>query len=139
VYREWPAPSHAATARGHETLETAREREAQLAFSKEYQQRAGIEGTISAGARVLHLRRSRYVGLTKTHLQQVLTAAAMDLIRLDAWLSGTPLARTRQIAFTRLMTLPMGAWGIRQQYLRRRKPTVRPMRSKSSPRQPRRP
>jgi hypothetical protein len=35
----------------HETLEAAHEREAQPAFAREYQQRAGIEGTISAGVR----------------------------------------------------------------------------------------
>jgi transposase len=93
----------------HETLEAAREREAQPAFAREYRQRAGIEGTISAGVRALHLRRSRYIGLAKTHLQHVLTAAAMNLIRLGAWLGGTPLARTRQLAFTKLMALPIGA------------------------------
>jgi DDE family transposase len=74
----------------HETLEEARTREAQPAFSKEYQQRAGIKGTISAGIRTLYLRRSRYIGLAKTHLQHVLTAAAMNLVRLDAWFAGTP-------------------------------------------------
>ncbi|ANY82243.1 hypothetical protein BB934_28325 (plasmid) [Microvirga ossetica] len=76
----------------HETLEAARQREAQLAFSKEDRQRAGIEGTISAGVRVLHLRRSRYIGLAKTHLRHVLTAAALNLIGLDAWFAGMPLA-----------------------------------------------
>jgi IS5 family transposase len=88
----------------HETLEAARVHEAQPSFAREYQRRAGIEGTISAGVRVLHLRRSRYIGLAKTHLQHVLTAAAMNLIRLGAWLAGTPLARTRQSAFTMLMS-----------------------------------
>lgn len=87
----------------HETLEAARVREAQPTFAREYQQRAGIEGTISAGVRVLHLRRSRYIGLAKTHLQHVLTAAAMNLIRIGAWLGGTPLAQTHQSAFTKLM------------------------------------
>ncbi|PVE20700.1 hypothetical protein DC522_30760 [Microvirga sp. KLBC 81] len=41
--------------------------------------------------------------LAKTHLQHVLTAAAMNLMRLGAWFAGTPLARTRQSAFTKLM------------------------------------
>ncbi|MDG2570898.1 transposase, partial [Vibrio parahaemolyticus] len=93
----------------HETLEAARQREEQLAFSKEYRQRAGIEGTISAGVRVLHLRRSRYIGLAKTHLQHVLTAASMNLIRLGAALAGTLLARTRQSAFTKHMMAPTPA------------------------------
>jgi hypothetical protein len=86
-------------------LDAARKREEQLAVSQEYQQRAGIEGTISAGVRALHLRRSRYIGLANTHLQHVLTAA-MNLIRIGAWIGGTPLARTRQSAFTKLMMLP---------------------------------
>jgi hypothetical protein len=33
----------------------------------------------------------------------VLTAAAMNLIRISAWLSGTSLAQTRQSAFAKLM------------------------------------
>jgi transposase len=93
----------------HETLEAARTREAQPTFARDYRQRAGIEGTISAGVRSLHLRRARYIGLAKTHLQHVLTAAAMNLIRLGAWLGGTPLARTRQSAFTKLMMAPIPA------------------------------
>jgi hypothetical protein len=47
--------------------------------------------------------------LSETHLQQVLTAAAMNLIRLGAWFAGTPLARTRQSAFTKLMMAPTSA------------------------------
>ena len=39
--------------------------------------RAGIEGTLSQGVRALGMRRSRYVGLAKTGLQQACTAAAM--------------------------------------------------------------
>jgi hypothetical protein len=93
----------------HETLEAAREREAQPTFSKDYRQRAEIEGTISAGVRTLHPRRSRYIGLAKTHLQHVLTPAAMNLIQISAWFAGTPLAQTRQSAFTKLMMAPTPA------------------------------
>ena len=81
-------------------------RETGKAFAMEYRRRAGIEGTLSAGMRSMHLRRSRYVGLAKTHLQHVLTAAATNLVRLGAWLAGKPLARTRQSAFLRLMAQP---------------------------------
>jgi transposase len=35
------------------------------------------------------------MGLAKTHLQHLATAAAMNLVRLDAWLEGIPHARTR--------------------------------------------
>jgi len=34
------------------------------------------------------LRRSRYVGLAKTHLQHVATAAALNVVRLNAWMQG---------------------------------------------------
>jgi len=54
----------------------------------------------------MHLRRSRYIGLAKTHLQHVLTAAAINLSRINDWLSGTPRARTRQSTFIRLMAQP---------------------------------
>jgi len=65
--------------------------------------RAGIEGTISQGVRAFHLRRSRYVGLAKTHLQHLLIAAAIDLARVHAWLVGDPRAQTRRSSFSALM------------------------------------
>lgn len=61
-----------------------------------YACRAGIEGTLSQGVRSFGLRRCRYLGQAKTHLQHVCTAAAMNLVRVDAWLRGQPRARTRQ-------------------------------------------
>lgn len=90
-------------------LEAARSREETPGYWQAYNRRAGIEGTISDTVRTMHLRRARYIGLAKTHLQHVLTAAALNLVRLSAWLAGEPLARTRQSAFTRLMTIPVAA------------------------------
>ena len=90
----------------HEALEAARAREGEAAFAQEYRRRAGVEGTLSAGVRAQALRRARYIGLAKTQLQHVVTAAAMNLVRLGAWLAGTPLARTRHSAFARLMLQP---------------------------------
>jgi len=46
------------------------------------------------------------IGLPKTHLQHVITAAAMNLSHVGAWLAGEPLARTRQSAFVRIMAQP---------------------------------
>ena len=60
----------------HAALEAARAHETQEVFAAEYRQRAGIEGTLSQGVRVMALRRARYIGLAKVHLQHVLTAAA---------------------------------------------------------------
>jgi IS5 family transposase len=82
VYPKRAATAHAATTRGTRDAGGGSPARGAACLLKEYRQRAGIEGTISAGVRVLHLRRSRYIGLAKTHLQHVLTAAAMNLIRL---------------------------------------------------------
>jgi transposase len=87
-----------------EALRAARERELTPAFALAYAQRAGVESAHAQGLRLCGLRRSRYVGLAKTHLQHILTAVALNLVRLSAWLSGTPLAPTRQSTFARLMT-----------------------------------
>jgi transposase len=49
------------------------------------------------------MRRSRYTGLTKTHLQNIFIATAINLYRLVDWLNEVPLAKTRQAAFVRLI------------------------------------
>lgn len=48
------------------------------------------------------LRRSRYIGQEKTHLQHVATAAALNLAQSLAWFAGLPRAQTRRSAFARL-------------------------------------
>ena len=64
----------------------AHERQKTDTFKQTYKKRAGIEGTISQGTRAFNLRRSRYLGLAKTHLQHLATAAAMNLARTIHWL-----------------------------------------------------
>jgi transposase len=59
--------------------------------------------TISQGVRRCGLRRSRYVGVARTHLGHVLTAAALDFVRVADWLPGTPRAQTRPSPFALLM------------------------------------
>ncbi|MEU6973352.1 transposase [Kitasatospora aureofaciens] len=49
-----------------------------------YQARAGIEGTVSQAVRGPVLRGSRYQGLAKTHLQNVLIGMAINIRRLGA-------------------------------------------------------
>ncbi len=93
----------------HAALEAAQAREAERPFADEYRRRAGIEGTLSQGTRTMHLRRSRYVGLAKTLLQHVVTAAAINIGRISNLLAGTPRERTRKSAFTRLMATPATA------------------------------
>jgi transposase len=71
-------------------------------FKEKYRKRAGVEGSVSQGVRAFGLRRTRYIGLAKTHLQEVAAAAAMNLTRAVAWLYGTPRAQTRTSAFAAL-------------------------------------
>jgi transposase len=89
----------------HEALQAARERQTTEEFKKKYAARAGVEGTISQSARRCDLRRSRYIGLAKTHLHHLVTAAAINLIRVSDWLAGIPIAQTRQSPFVALATV----------------------------------
>jgi transposase len=52
--------------------------------------------------RAFGLRCSRYLGLAKTRLQHVATAAAVNLERLAAWLQAIPRATTRTSRFAAL-------------------------------------
>lgn len=91
----------------HEALQAARQPETTAAYAAQYNQykrRAGVEGTISQGVRAFGLRRARYVGLAKTHLQHLLRATAINFVRVSSWLQGKPLAQTRPSSFVRLMT-----------------------------------
>lgn len=84
------------TQAAHEALQAARRQQATPEFEASYAARAGIEGTLSQGVRVGDLRRSRYIGLAKTRLQHLITAAALNLKRVGAWLAEIPRAQTRQ-------------------------------------------
>jgi transposase len=83
-------------------LQTARERQQTDLFKALYRGRAGVEGTIAQGTRTSDLRRSRYIGLVKTRLVNLLIAAALNFMRLAAWLADTPHAKTRRSAFAKL-------------------------------------
>ncbi|MGW7285210.1 transposase [Streptomyces sp. NPDC054847] len=67
-----------------------------------YGTRAGIEGTIHQAVAITGIRRARYLGLQKTHLEHVFSAVALNLVRLDAWWNGHPLDRTRVSHLARL-------------------------------------
>jgi transposase len=67
-----------------------------------YKRRAGVEGTLSQGVRAFGLRRSRYWGLAKTHVQHVAIAAAINIDRIVAWLDERPRATTRTSRFAAL-------------------------------------
>ncbi len=86
----------------HAALQQARERQHTQDFKERYAKRAGIEGTIAQGVHSFDLRRSRYIGLTKTRLQHILIASALNVVRIGAWLMERPRAQTRTSRFARL-------------------------------------
>jgi transposase len=86
----------------HDLLGVARSRQQTNDFAALYAQRAGIEGAFSQGVRAYGLRQARYRGLRKTQVQDVATAAAMNLCRLHQWLGGHLPATTRRSPFARL-------------------------------------
>jgi transposase len=90
-----------------EALQARRVEETTPAYAAEYCRRAGIEGTLSQGVRRCGLRRTRYVGRVKTHLGHVLTAAAINYVRVADWFADMPRAETRQSKFATLMAQPL--------------------------------
>ncbi len=88
----------------YEALQSARQRQTTEEFQQNYAARAGIEGTHAQAISRCGLRRCRYIGLAKTHLQHVITAAAVNLVRIADWQSGVPLAKTRCSRFVALQT-----------------------------------
>jgi transposase len=86
----------------YDALQARRQQEMTQDFKTLYAMRAGVEGTISQGVRTMGLRRSRYIGQERTHLQHVATAAALNIVRLMRWLDGEPHAKTRRTAFAQL-------------------------------------
>jgi hypothetical protein len=88
----------------HEAITATRARLTSPAGQQLYAQRQGVEGTISQAVRAFGLRRARYRGLAKTSLQSLVTAAAINLDRLAAWLASRPLAPTRTSRFAAIAT-----------------------------------
>lgn len=84
-------------------LQAARQREGTAAFAAAYAKRAGIEGTLSRGIRTCRLRQIRYIGLAKTRLGHLLTAVALNFLRLSEWFADIPRAKTRRSPFVTLM------------------------------------
>lgn len=85
-------------------LQAARQRQQTDEFKQLYKQRAGIEGTISQATGGFAMRHSRYIGLAKTHLQHLATAAAINLQRFWAWSNQKPHSKTRLSPFAALAT-----------------------------------
>jgi len=84
-----------------EAQAAARTAETTIPFQADYARRAGVEGTMHQAAS--HgARRARYRGLPKTRLDHVYMACALNLLRLEAFWTGTPLDRQRTSHLARL-------------------------------------
>ena len=86
----------------YEALQAARKRQTTEQFREQYAARAGIESAHEQAIRRCGLRQSRYIGSAKTHLQHVITAVAVNLVRLGDWWNGIPIAPTRCSRFAAL-------------------------------------
>jgi transposase len=86
----------------YEALQAAQTWSASEEGQQLYKRRAGVEGTLSQGVRAFGLRRTRYGGLAKTHVQHVAIAAAINIDRIVAWLADRPRALTRLSRFAAL-------------------------------------
>ncbi len=86
----------------YETQQWARQRQQAPEFRAQCATRTGVEGTISQVAVALGARRSRYRGRAKTHFQHLVTAAAINLLRVLDWLHEVPRSTTSKSHFARL-------------------------------------
>jgi hypothetical protein len=86
----------------HEALRDARAEQQTDAWKQTYRARAGIEGTIHQATAATGIHHARYAGLGKVDLEHAFAAAAVNLIRLYAWWTGTPMQRTRTTHLSRL-------------------------------------
>jgi transposase len=74
--------------RQQQAQQRIRAEQATADWRQRYALRCGVESLISQASRLSDLHQARYRGLAKTHLQHVLTALALNLVRVDAWLTG---------------------------------------------------
>lgn len=86
----------------HKMLQIARQRQQTDEFKAIYAARCGVEGTFSQMIRNNGLRKTRYIGMAKTHLQNIACATATNILRLINWLNGVPFAKTRTSRFAAL-------------------------------------
>jgi hypothetical protein len=86
----------------HELQQAARSAQGTKDWRADYQRRAGIEGTMNQAANTVGLRKARYRGLKKVELEHYIAATAINIIRLDAYLTHQPFDRTHSSQLIRL-------------------------------------
>lgn len=77
-------------------------------WKQRYAIRAGVEGLIAQASARSDIHHARYRGKAKTLLQHVLTAMAINLVSIDAWLAGIPTRGAWRSHLARLQPTPTG-------------------------------
>ncbi|MBZ0282427.1 MAG: transposase [Anaerolineae bacterium] len=86
----------------HEMVQALHQWQKTHEFKALYRKRAGVEGTFSQTIRNCGLRQACYCGLQKTHLQNLASATATNILRFVNWLNEVPFAKTRISRFAAL-------------------------------------
>ena len=73
-------------------------------------QASGSRGNNRPSVRSCDVRRSRYMGAAKTHLQHLMTGAVINVLRMLNWLAEVPKAKTRPSPFVRMYRPPVCAY-----------------------------
>ncbi|MCF3132094.1 transposase [Streptomyces olivochromogenes] len=64
-----------------------RAEQATTAWKKRYARRADVEGTFAQASRQCNIHHTRYRGQARTHVGHALTAMALNIVRVAAWLN----------------------------------------------------
>jgi len=86
----------------YDALQSGRARQKTKDFKKVYAIRSGIEGTMAIAADKLDMRHARYRGFAKTHFQNLVTAAAINIHRMLNWIEKIPRSVTPKSHFAAL-------------------------------------
>ena len=95
--------------RQYEAQQQIRAEQSTPDWHRRYSQRCGIESLIHQASRTADIHHARYRGKPKTFLQHTLTAMALNLVRLDAWLTGTATTGSWTSRLARLTQTPPAA------------------------------
>lgn len=84
--------------RHYQLLKERREESKTDSFKEAMKRRPPVEGTISELVRAHGIRRSRYRGILKTHLQNLMTGASLNIKRLVKAISLSKSGQKQQLA-----------------------------------------
>ena len=82
----------------HAAIEAVRQQQQTADFKTQYAQRACMESCLSPGVRRVDRRQSRYRGLARTELQQIIVVVAMNLVWIGEWLRADGVAPAAEYA-----------------------------------------